>query len=123
MNARQYRAFACAAAGALFALGAHGAEPPCGPTKHLRMPYAEWYAAKSAKLKEAGFTWEQGKSFQLDHAIPLCLGGTNDPSNLHLHPWFDARKKDRIERETCQAYCAGHISLREALSRFGRTAQ
>jgi hypothetical protein len=118
MNIKPFTA--CAAFGAyiVFGLATHAAEPTCGPTAHLRMPYAEWHAVKSAKLKEAGYTWEQGKAFQLDHIIPLCIGGSNDSTNLVLQPWYDARKKDRLERETCQAYCAGRISLHEAQARF-----
>jgi hypothetical protein len=122
MNARMLlaRCAAAGALGALFALGAHGAEPPCGPTKHLRMPLMEWQAAKRQKLDAAGLTWAEGKDYELDHIIPLCLGGSNAPDNLQLQPWFNARKKDYIERETCQSYCAGRISLDAARARFRR---
>ena len=49
------------------------------------------------------------KDFELDHIVPLCLGGTNAVSNLQLQHWSDAKYKDSLERQVCRAYCAGKV--------------
>lgn len=60
---------------------------------------------------------------ELDHIVPLCLGGEPlDLSNLQLQPWVEARKKDEKEKEACRAYCAREIDLPTARKRFHRTS-
>lgn len=58
--------------------------------------------------------------YELDHVEPLCLGGGNERDNLQIQPWAEARIKDRLEAQTCRAYCAGQISLEDARARFKR---
>jgi len=43
--------------------------------------------------------------YELDHKIPLCLGGADSLENLQLQPWAEAVAKD--EDDLCQAVCAG----------------
>jgi hypothetical protein len=53
--------------------------------------------------------------FELDHRIPLVLGGApSDPRNLELQPWDEAGEKDHIEACLARAVCAGAIPLDEA---------
>ncbi len=57
--------------------------------------------------------------FELDHRIPLALGGApSDPRNLELQPWDEAGEKDRIESCLSRAVCAGAITLDEARQRI-----
>jgi hypothetical protein len=57
--------------------------------------------------------------FELDHRIPLALGGApSDPKNLELQPWDEAGEKDRIETCLSRAVCAGTITLDEARRRI-----
>jgi hypothetical protein len=79
------------------------------------------YRPSSAQTNRAKFqivlpAYDLSDSFQgeLDHLIPLEIGGANDLSNL----WPEAGKipnpKDKIENELRRDVCAGTISLAEA---------
>jgi hypothetical protein len=58
--------------------------------------------------------------YEIDHLIPLCLGGSDDPSNLwpqmrrSLEPEWNAEAKDRLERRICDMVCAGQLDLATA---------
>ena len=39
----------------------------------------------------------------VDHVVPLCAGGADDPSNMQWQTVGDAKAKDRQERATCAA--------------------
>ena len=57
--------------------------------------------------------------FELDHRIPLALGGApSDERNLELQPWDEAGEKDRIEVCLSRAVCAGTSTLDEARRRI-----
>lgn len=60
--------------------------------------------------------------FEVDHLIPLALGGSNDIHNLWPQaygtaPW-NARLKDRLENRLRQLVCAGELPLAEAQRAF-----
>lgn len=60
----------------------------------------------------------QRSSFEVDHLIPLELGGSNSidnlwPESLYTAPW-NARLKDRLENRLHRMVCAGEIPLTEA---------
>ena len=55
--------------------------------------------------------------YEIDHLIPLCLGGSDDPSNLWPQPrrsieeTWNAEAKDRLERLMCEMVCDGQIDI------------
>lgn len=79
-----------------------------------RMSYQESSAIKRSMLPPG----TQMRDFELDHIIPLCLGGSNDRSNLQLQPWPEARIKDDDEIAACKAVSAGWMSRDEAIKDF-----
>ncbi len=46
---------------------------------------------------------------EIDHRVPLCLGGADDIRNLW--PQADYKAKDELEAATCRAVCEGRMSL------------
>ncbi|WP_442756728.1 hypothetical protein ACNHKD_09120 [Methylocystis sp. JAN1] len=92
-----------------------------GWTKTVRPPYAVSNAIKLAKLRAVGLTEADRTRFQLDHKIPLALGGApSDPRNFQLEPWEEAGDKDKIEACLARAVCAGRLTLDEARQRIWR---
>jgi hypothetical protein len=55
-----------------------------------------------------------GKSYELDHLVPLELGGADVAANLWPQPIAEARVKDKLENALHRAVCKGSISLGEA---------
>ena len=56
-------------------------------------------------------------SIELDHFIPLCLGGSNDAKNLWVqyeNPKPGFKEKDRVEDYLCHQVCNGNMTLSEA---------
>ena len=90
-----------------------------GWTKTVR-PSARFTAAIKIKLiRELEIPEELLVDFELDHRIPLALGGApSDPRNLELQPWDEAGQKDRIEACLSRAVCDGTITLDEARRRI-----
>jgi hypothetical protein len=93
----------------------------CAPgwTKTIR-PSARYTARIKIKLvRELEIPEELLVDFELDHRIPLALGGApSDPRNLELQPWDEAGERDRIEACLSRAVCAGTITLDEARRRI-----
>ncbi len=90
-----------------------------GWTKTVR-PSARYSAAVKIKLiRELEIPEELLVDFELDHRIPLALGGAlSEPRNLELQTWDEAGEKDRIETCLSRAVCAGTITLDEARRRI-----
>jgi hypothetical protein len=55
--------------------------------------------------------------YEIDHLIPLCLGGADDPSNLWPQPrrskeeTWNAEAKDRLEDLMCKMVCNRQIDI------------
>lgn len=49
------------------------------------------------------------KDFELNHVVPLSLGGSNALDNLELEHWSEAELRDEIEKQVKHAYCAGKV--------------
>lgn len=69
-------------------------------------------------LREAGLAPGDAARYELDHFIPLALGGhPRKLENLWLQPWEGAngaRAKDRLEVSLKRLVCAGRMTLSEA---------
>ena len=81
-------------------------------------------AMKLAVLRAYGRVPGRAGDGEVDHLIPLCLGGADDLRNLWWQPGNDQgtawtyHLKDRLEALACREVCARHVSLREAQSWF-----
>jgi hypothetical protein len=80
----------------------------CSPTP--RMPYEQSRAIKQSMLPPGHLLSE----YELDHRIPLCMGGSNDRSNLQLQTWPDAKRKDDDEIALCELVQRGVLTCDEA---------
>ena len=78
-------------------------------------------ATKRKVLQEYGYTADWG-STEVDHRLPLILGGSNDIHNLwaesYLTAELNAHRKDHAEVATWHAVCEGKITLPEAQALF-----
>jgi hypothetical protein len=81
--------------------------PQCHGTRELRGVHD-----KRALAAAHGITdyW----NYELDHYIPLCLGGSDDESNLQFQPWPEALDKDKYEAFICSAVCDGRLTQEQA---------
>jgi hypothetical protein len=62
-----------------------------------------------------------GRTLEIDHIVPLELGGSNAVANLYPEPGGSAhgyRDKDRLENRLHALVCAGQIGLRDAQARI-----
>ena len=66
----------------------------------------------------------QHPDYEIDHLIPLCLGGSDDFSNLwpqprrSIEPTWNAEAKDRLERHMCDLVCRRQLDLSTAQQAF-----
>jgi hypothetical protein len=59
-------------------------------------------------------------AYEVDHLIPLELGGDNSIGNLWPEASPGYHEKDRVENELHDAGCAGRVSLRTAQRQIAR---
>lgn len=59
-------------------------------------------------------------NYELDHYIPLCLGGADNESNLRFQPWSAAREKDDLEWAVCGLVCRGGMTQQEGIDTIKR---
>lgn len=67
--------------------------------------------------KDYGYNKTLNESAELDHFIPLCLGGSNNIKNLWVeyeNPKPGYKEKDKLEAYLCRAVCDGRINLSDA---------
>ena len=90
-----------------------------GWTKTVRPSAWETARIKIKLIRELELPEELLTDFELDHRMPLALGGApSDPRNLELQPWDEAGDKDAVEACLSRAVCAGNIGLDEARRRI-----
>jgi len=86
-----------------------------GYTKTIRPPVSYTNALKKQRMTAMGLPFELMGDFQLDHKIPLSVGGhPSNQDNLILQDADDAHRKDAVEHCAQRAVCKGEISLAEA---------
>ena len=75
-------------------------------------------ATKKKVFALYGADWAQHADYEVDHLIPLELGGSNDVKNLWPEKYattgIGAREKDVVENDLHRRVCAGEITLRRA---------
>jgi hypothetical protein len=90
-----------------------------GWTRGARPPSSYARRVKIALVRELEIPQDMLGDFELDHRIPLSLGGAPyEPANLELQPWDEAVEKDRKEACLARAVCAGRLALDEARRRI-----
>jgi hypothetical protein len=86
-----------------------------GYTKSVRPPVSYTNHIKKQRMREMELPMELISDFQLDHRLPLSLGGhPSDPRNLVMQDADEAHAKDEVERCLPAAVCAGAVSLAQA---------
>jgi hypothetical protein len=94
----------------------------CGHAKEHRGPM--FAARRDEILRRYGLPPGTHPDYEIDHLIPLCLGGSDDSSNLWPQPrrsiekTWNAEAKDRLERLMCNMVCNGRIDIATAQQAF-----
>ncbi len=96
----------------------------CGHSKEYRSSMNN--ARRDEILTRYGLPPGTHPDYEIDHLIPLCLGGGDDPSNLwpqprrSIEPKWNAEAKDRLERFICDMVCAGQLDIVTAQEAFAK---
>lgn len=89
-----------------------------GYTATVRPEVSYTNGVKKKLMREAGISYDRIHDYELDHVIPLALGGhPRKLENLQLQPWDGengAHRKDRIEVKLQCLVCAGQVPLVQA---------
>lgn len=89
-----------------------------GYTRTVRPATSYTSGVKAKLLREAGLEESRMSDFELDHIVPLALGGhPRKLSNLELQPWegeHGAWRKDALEVRMHNLVCQGDVTLTEA---------
>jgi hypothetical protein len=87
------------------------------PTSELR----HWNRERDDRiLARYGLPTGPHSDFEIDHLVPLCLGGSDSDANLWPQPRrsiereFPAELKDDLEHRLCEMVCAGELDVRDA---------
>lgn len=67
---------------------------------------------------ENAYGFDAGRAHEIDHLVPLSLGGSNDPQNLWPEPAPAFHVKDRLEFAAWHAVCAGRLRLDDVQRQF-----
>jgi hypothetical protein len=89
-----------------------------GYTKFVRPATSYTSGVKKKLMREAGIDAERIGDYELDHIVPLALGGhPRKLSNLMLQPWegeHGAEAKDALEVRLQSLVCRGKLDLTDA---------
>jgi len=89
-----------------------------GWTRTIRPPVSYTNRLKRQLMRKYGVGSRDVRDFELDHLIPLELGGApDDPANLWPQPrtgTWTAELKDDLERTLNRRACEGRVSLAQA---------
>lgn len=81
---------------ALLPLAAHSDAAP------VRSKQARAEFQRAAPCPATGKARGPCPGYVVDHIVPLCAGGADDPSNMAWQTAADAKVKDRAERAQCR---------------------
>ena len=88
-----------------------------GWTRTVRPYISDMKRIKAEMLAAIGEPIERRNRYELDHVVPLALGGALiDRRNLALQPIDEAREKDAVEVCLSSLVCQGKIALDDAQS-------
>ena len=89
-----------------------------GYAKSMRPATSYTNGVKKKLLREAGIDEARIGDYELDHIVPLALGGhPRKPSNLMLQPWggvHGAKEKDVLENRLHSLVCHEKLDLTDA---------
>lgn len=91
-----------------------------GWAKSVRPPKNVTDQIKRERMAAYGVTGPVG-TFELDHLIPIELGGASTVANLWPQPWdgpLGAHQKDRLEDRLHSLVCTGRLPLDVAQQQF-----
>lgn len=92
-------------------------------TKTIRPAVVYTNGVKFKLMREAGIPEADADKYELDHIVPLVVGGQpRKLANLMLQPYegvLGARKKDRLEIKLQNMVCDGEIDLATAQREIG----
>ena len=94
----------------------------CGHAKESRGPVRA--ARRDEILRRYGLPPGTHPDYEIDHLIPLCLGGSDARSNLwpqsrrSMEKTWNAEAKDRLERLMCNMVCDGQVNIATAQQAF-----
>jgi hypothetical protein len=77
-------------------------------------------ARRDEVLKLYGMQPGPHPDYEIDHLVPVCLGGSNDVANLwpqprrSIEPIWNAERKDRLEVVLCNLVCDGLLAIEDA---------
>jgi hypothetical protein len=91
-----------------------------GYTRRVRPTQAVTNRIKLERMRAYGLAGSPSL-YELDHLIPLELGGApDDVRNLWPEPWPAANVKDRLENRLHALVCTHRLSLLEAQQQVSR---
>jgi len=93
-----------------------------GYTATIRPSVTYTNSIKKAELLAKGLSWKDAPQYELDHIVPLEVGGhPSHIENLAIQSWVGAsgaHVKDALETRVKKLVCAGKISLVEGQQCF-----
>lgn len=93
-----------------------------GWTATIRPPASYTNSLKRQDLTAAGLSLGQSSLYELDHRVPLEVGGApRDTPNLWIQPWAGtqgARAKDTLENRVRADVCSGRLTLAQGQAVF-----
>lgn len=84
----------------------------CGTSTRARRNVPD--AVRRERFASYGISWNDRSRYELDHLVPLELGGSNAASNLWPEPLADAERKDQVENALHRRVCSGAMALEAA---------
>ncbi len=79
---------------------------------HILERYAWQHDNGESKALQQSKSSTHGRAFQIDHLIPLGIGGADDDNNLWPQPYPDAEAKDKLEWRMRDLVCKHNYDVR-----------